>query len=413
MGYILLPFIFSIYSKGQSTILSNGVYKILNSEQYYTIALFNSKTSLFSNDGKIYNLSSNGSGFLIGNSLGSQKKSMGDLSIYSKGVNEFISLNILGKKLEGEKLKLIEKRIEFSNGNQKLVGELILPTGSGPFPLIVQTHGSGQETRESGRGLAYFFATHGIASFIFDKRGCGESIGKDWQASFKDYAKDLLAAVDNLSEESSVNSNKIGLYGHSQGGWIVPLAYSMKPGKIAFCIISAANALSPVEQNLYAGYEELKLKGIDEITNKEIYDFRKIKYEVGITGKGMSEYKNSIFPSAQEKTWFNMTGGNLPENTFWKENGFYDPSPALKALKCPVLILYAGYDISTDTNTNLPIMKKLISSANATYHVFENANHAMLEVEGKNFMTKQTVNNIQFTKGYLELLIEWTKGQTK
>ena len=42
-----------------------------------------------------------------------------------------------------------------------------------------------------------------------------------------------------------------------------------------FCIISAANALSPVEQNLYAGYEELKLKGIDEITNKEIYDFRK------------------------------------------------------------------------------------------------------------------------------------------
>ena len=60
-----------------------------------------------------------------------------------------------------------------------------------------------------------------------------------------------------------------------------------------------------------------------------------------------------------------MTGGICPKILF-ERKWFYDPSPALKALKCPVLILYAGYDISTDTNTNLPIMKKLISSTRRT-----------------------------------------------
>ncbi len=293
-----------------------------------------------------------------------------------------------------------------------MAGELILPEGNGPFPVIVQTHGSGEETREDSRGLAYLFAANGIASLIYDKRGCGESSGKEWKASFNDYADDLLAGAAYVSTLPEINKNKIGLFGHSQGGWVVPLAYSKKPDLISFCIISAANAISPVEQNLYAGDQEFMIKGNDEQTVKEISDFRRIKYEVGILGKGEKEYKNSIVPVAKQKPWFALTGDRLPEGIFWKENGFYNPVPALQSLKCPVLVLYADNDISTDSKTNLPLMKQLIPSTQAEFKLFENANHMMMKVGSKNFTTEQIPLITQMADGYIETLIGWLKKTT-
>ena len=198
-----------------------------------------------------------------------------------------------------------------------------------------------------------------------------------------------------------------GLYGHSQGGWVVPLAYSLKPDKFSFCILSAANAVTPVEENLYAGDEEIRLLGYDEMTLKEIHHFRKIKYDVGISGKGLKEYKNSILPEAEKKPWFKLTGGNLPDNIFWKENGYYDAQAALKSITCPVLVLYAEHDISTDSKTNMPLMQKWIPSDQVTIKLFEKANHAMLKVERKDFSSKQMPFIKQFADGYKETIVGW------
>ena len=399
-----------LHTRAQSLTNPNGVYTLENSQEKLTIASFGTQKVLFFSDGSLFGLKTVGSKFAIGKTLGNTDETIGTLNIQDIGDKTTISIKYNdGKIMLGEKVKLIEKRIEFQNNKLKLVGELILPEGIGPFPVIVQTHGSGEETREASRGMAYLFASNGIASFIFDKRGCGESSGTEWRANFKDYANDLLAAVETVSKIQGVDAEKIGLFGHSQGGWVVPLAYSLKPEKISFCIISAANAVTPVEENLYAGNEELRIKGVDESSLKEVYEFRKIKYEVGISGKGGKEYKNTILPEAEKKTWFKLTGGGLPDNIFWKENGFYDGTAALKVLKCPVLLLYAKYDISTDSKTNLPLMKKLIPSENTTFKLFENANHAMMKVENKDFISKQLPLITQFADGYLDELINWTR----
>ncbi len=398
------------YSKAQEPALVNGVYKT-GDDKFVTIAPFGTGLALFFSDGHVFGLQQSGTEWLIGKTLGNTVETVGKISISAS--QEKTSINLKyddGKQLTGEKLKLTVKKIDFKNGKQKLAGELILPEGKGPFPVIVQTHGSGEETREASRGLAYLFAANGIASFIFDKRGCGESSGKEWRASFKDYAYDLLAAVESLSGSPEIDSKKIGIYGHSQGGWVVPLAYSLKPGQIAFCIISAANAQSPVEENLYAGDEEIRIRGYDEQTIKEIHEFRRIKYEVGISGKGAEEYKNNMLPAAEKKSWFKLTGGALPDNIFWKENGFYDAAPALQSLNCPVLALYAEQDISTDSKTQLPLVKKLIPSNNASFRLFENANHMMMKVTERNFSSKQVPLITQFADGYLELLTGWTKN---
>jgi alpha-beta hydrolase superfamily lysophospholipase len=292
-----------------------------------------------------------------------------------------------------------------------LAGELILPEGIGPFPAVVLAHGSGEETREESLGMAYLFAANGIAALIYDKRGCGESSGKEWRAPFMDYANDLLAGVRYLTTLSTIDPERIGLYGHSQGGWVVPLAYSLHSERIAFCIISAGNAVSPVEQTLIAGDQELMMRGEDAATIREVHDFRRVKYAVGITGKDRKQYVSTRLPDAQRKPWFKLTGGGLPDDRFWKANGFYDPAPALKALGCPVLVLFAEFDTSTDTQSQLPLMKQLLSG-DVEYRLIPNANHMMMRVPNKGFTDKQLQTIDRFADGYLETLIAWTKRKT-
>ena len=392
----------------QSALQYNGIYKTGTNGEMTIIAPWGTQRALFFSDGTVFGLKVASDGFTIGKTVGNTDESTGQISFTT--TNEKTTINIKyhdGSELVGEKVKLLEKRIEFNNGKQKLVGELILPLGNVPFPIVVQTHGSGEETREASRGMAYLFAANGIASFIFDKRGCGESSGKEWRASFEEYAHDLLAAVEAVSKMPEIDIRKIGLFGHSQGGWVVPLAYSLKPDKFSFCILSAANAVTPVEENLYAGDEEIRLLGYDEMTIKEIHHFRKIKYDVGISGKGLKDYKNSILPEAEKKPWFKLTGGNLPDNIFWKKNGYYDAQPALNSITCPVLLLYAEHDISTDSKTNLPLMQKWIPSDQVTFKLFEKANHAMMKVEKKDFSSKQIPFIRQFADGYIETIVGW------
>jgi uncharacterized protein len=397
----------------QPSLHVRGVYKTGNN-QFATIAPFGPEMGLFLSDGHEFGLKADGNDFLIGKTLGNTDETIGKINFSTANDKTTIHFKYNdGHELTGKKMKFTEKKMEFKNDKQKLVGELILPAGKGPFPIVVLTHGSGEETREGSRGIAYLLASNDIASLIYDKRGCGESSGKEWRASFKDYANDLLAGVESLSEIPEIDPKKIGIYGHSQGGWVVPLAYSFKPEKISFCIISAANVESPVEENLYAGDEEFRLRGLDEQAIKEVHEFRKIKYEVGILGKGATEYKSTILPAAETKPWFKFTGGGLPDNIFWKENGYYDATHALQSLKCPVLVLYAEHDISTNSKTQLPLMQKLIPSANATFKLFPNANHMMMKVTTKDFTSKQMPLITQFADGYIETLIGWTVATTK
>jgi pimeloyl-ACP methyl ester carboxylesterase len=399
---------FTISGKAQDADHVYGVYKTGNNH-FVTIAPFGTGMALFFSDSHVFGLKKDGNDLLIGKTLGNTDETIGKISFMTMDEKTTIRLKYNdGHELSGEKLKLVERKMKFKNGTQQLAGELILPEGKGPFPVVVQTHGSGEETREASRGLAYLFAANGISSLIFDKRGCGESSGKEWRASFKDYANDLLAGVESLESVPQIDPKKIGIYGHSQGGWVVPLACSLQPEKIAFSIISAGNAGSPVAQTLYAGDEEFRIRGNDEQAIKEIHDFRRIKYEVGILGKSVDEYKKTILPAAEKKPWFKLTGGGLPENIFWKENGYYDPATALQSLQCPVLVLYADYDISTDSKTQLPLMKKLVPPSNATFKLFENANHMMMKVTGKDFSVKQIPLITQLADGYIELLIGWT-----
>ncbi len=172
----------------------------------------------------------------------------------------------------GDEIPVIEvtgppvETITFQNGDVTLAGTLDLPVGEGPFPAIVTIHGSPPLTRNDIYNLriSHFFVQHGYAVLRYDKRGAGESSGEypevgveDGEAALNVLADDALAGVQFLKSHDLIDPQMIGLAGHSQAGWIIPLVAS-KSSDVAFMIISSGPT-SSVGQEIY--YSNLTAEG--------------------------------------------------------------------------------------------------------------------------------------------------------
>jgi hypothetical protein len=149
-------------------------------------------------------------------------------------------------------------RIEFESDGITLVGQVQLPSGEGPFPAVAIVHGSGRTTRNGSGGIASQLLNAGIAVLRYDKRGVGESggtyfnIGPSNSASgLRVLAQDALAAAQFLSELDVIDTDKIGLFGNSQAGWIIPIA-SAQSDLLAFSVILVGPAVSVGEEIFYS-----------------------------------------------------------------------------------------------------------------------------------------------------------------
>lgn len=108
-----------------------------------------------------------------------------------------------------------------------LNGELELPEGDGPFPVMIIIPGSGPTDRNGNtamgdndglKQIAEQLATEGIASLRYDKRGAGknkEAVGEEVDINFTQFTDDAQAWVELLTEDERFTS--VGIIGHSQG----------------------------------------------------------------------------------------------------------------------------------------------------------------------------------------------------
>src|SRR5690606_4139493 len=60
-----------------------------------------------------------------------------------------------------------------------------------------------------------------IALVHFDKRGIGNSTGKWYKTTLEERAEDVKEVAKFLSKIEYIDTSKIYVVGHSQGGWIV------------------------------------------------------------------------------------------------------------------------------------------------------------------------------------------------
>ena len=105
-----------------------------------------------------------------------------------------------------------------------LAGDLYLPKGAGPFPVLVGVHGGGwvQGVRGQFQHWGPYLAARGIALFAISYR-----LAKTGQKTFPHAVQDVLAAIQFVrgnAKELRIAPDRIGMFGHSAGGNIGALA---------------------------------------------------------------------------------------------------------------------------------------------------------------------------------------------
>lgn len=138
-----------------------------------------------------------------------------------------------------------------------LPGTLTMPKGEGPFPAIVLVHGSGPNDRDesvggvkSFRDLAQGLATKGIAVLRYEKRTREHSQkvvlagGLGLQA---ETIADALLAGKVLRDDKRIDTGRIFVLGHSQGGYAVPKILEQDQEKVFAGAVIAAGPSSFVD----------------------------------------------------------------------------------------------------------------------------------------------------------------------
>lgn len=116
--------------------------------------------------------------------------------------------------------------LAFSRDGLTLRGKLYMPYGDGAYPLVIISHGFGETAAETSR-FAVRFAEKGIAAYAFDFAGGsvrGSSDGETTSMSVLTELADLNAVIDGFLNYPGIDSEKIFLFGDSQGGFVSAMA---------------------------------------------------------------------------------------------------------------------------------------------------------------------------------------------
>ncbi|MFO7807409.1 MAG: alpha/beta fold hydrolase [Candidatus Moraniibacteriota bacterium] len=215
-----------------------------------------------------------------------------------------------------------------------LLTEPLSPIPEDGYPGVVFVHGyippKQYSTVESYPTYQAALARAGFVTFKPDLRGHGQSEGEPASAHFSEkYLLDTLSAVAYLKKHDKVNSEKIGYWGHSNGGEI---------GLNAAVVNSDIKAYS-----LWAGV-------------------------VG-SYEDMLETYNEDIPFLQEKDHPVIQENGLPSenNNFWKK---IDAHYYLDNVSAPIQLQHGSEDTSVPIELSLSLKNKL-EGANKEVEFFE------------------------------------------
>ena len=276
-------------------------------------------------------------------------------------------------RLSGERAVRVpfrQEEVRFRAGGATLAGTLTLPEGAAPHAAIAIVHGSGRASRAGSQIFAAWFAIHGIAVLAYDKRGVGQSGGAypggATETGIDRLARDAEAAVRFLAAQPDVDARRIGLWGASQAGWIIPLAASRAP--VAFAVIGVGPTVTVGEESFYS-----------DLTNDG---------EVG--GLTASEAEAQL-------------GETAPSG--------FDPIPSIRSLRIPVLWVYGAEDRSIPTHRSVAIIQRLRSETGADFTsiVFPRAGHSLLETP--NGLNTEIGASRRFAPGLFDEMIGWLRSR--
>jgi hypothetical protein len=315
------------------------------------------------------------------------------------------------------------EEITFYSGSFTLVGDLRLPEGSSPHPVIVFVHGDGPNTRIAGGTYLPIMdrmIAAGYATFAWDKPGTGESTGEiDRSQLGAQRAQIVLDAIEVLRARSDIDNDGIGLWGISQAGYVMPRVLSMSQD-VAFMIAISCPGVAGVDQGAYlvsaqavcAGSSEENAQQIRQLISAiervEIYD-EYVHYKElldtlpGISAGEIFGYRVGVMPVEE---WH---APNLQGEYFW------NPIEVIEQTTIPVLAFFGERDTQVDPIQGAVAYQQALETAgNLNFHVelIPDADHNIILSETGCLEERENRSRQEWTNyapEYLDLLEEWLR----
>lgn len=267
--------------------------------------------------------------------------------------------------------KMTEEKVQIETPKGILTGTLALPKDySGKVGLVVFVHGDGpiNDTYDDGyKPLWERFASKGYASLSLNKPGINGAPGNWLDQSMEDRAQDIRYAIAWARTLPMIDKQKIGLWGASQAGWVIPKIVK-EEHNIAFSIL-VSPAVNWITQGQFNTRKEMEQAGAtpQEITKR--LDYNQHILQLLQKHASYEEYlkiANSDNLISRER-WY-----------FIGENYQSDSTEELGYFHSPVLLVLAGKDINVDVkDTERVYRQKVPSQLLSVIHLPE-ADHSMM-----------------------------------
>jgi uncharacterized protein len=315
--------------------------------------------------------------------------------------------------LVGERVNIVEKPLRWANGALKLGGTLMLPDTPGPHATAVLSPMSTNAPREAYRQQAEFFVSQGLAALIYDKRGVGESKGDIRNTGLADLADDAIGAVQLLKQTPGVDPKRIGVWGHSQGGWVAPIA-AARSSDVAFVIAQSGPSVTAAEQEIYRVETSARNEGLSAAEVAEAADYERRLMHWVKTGEGR-EWLEEAARTKTNARWahlveFNEKLPDLPSQraqTFW----YFDPMPSYAKVKVPMLAVFGDRDAFVPVERSVTLLRQALAQAGNRDHqitILANAAHGLwgTDLDSGHRAAKMT----GFHADYFPTLVSWMKA---
>lgn len=335
-----------------------------------------------------------------------------------------------------EAVPYIEEDVMFPSGDHMLAGTLTLPEGNGPFPVVVLVTGSGPQDRDESlnpvaaikpfRLIADALTREGVAVLRYDDRGIGKSTGDFATATTADFADDATAAIDYLLTRDEIDSDQIGLLGHSEGGMVAAMLAANNPN-LAFVISMAGVAVSGRDISLFQNEHGLDLRGATAEQKEQMMAAVSKSFDQAQAGDATAAqqtirdatlaYLQSL-PADQKSAMGNLetiadqaatqqgAAFSSPWFRFWLT---YNAADDWAKTTIPVLAFFGGKDTQVDVTLNdAPLKAALEEAGNTDFTIvtIPDANHLFQAATTGEVGEYGTLKQ-EFTADFLPTLTEW------
>lgn len=313
-----------------------------------------------------------------------------------------VAAGLVGVVLWQNSYDMDEQRVSIRHGGHTLNGVLATPKdGRKQHGLVVYVHGDGpiDATHDDGyQPMWEANAKAGYASLSWDKPGVAGAPGNWLDQSMDDRANEAAAAIAWARARPDIDGDRIGLWGASQAGWVLPKIAAKTPVRFVIAVSPAINWLQQGRHNLLA---ELRADGASAA-----------RTEAAIARSDTTRRLlrgHATFEEYVKATRGDTNGMTADRWVFISKNYTADATRDLRALSgIPVLLTLAGHDINVDTADTERVYREVLGTGGAlTVKHYPDAAHSLVKQSVEQSDVKTTLTALfsprsLFANGFLD-----------